>query len=133
MKYMVLMQFSQQTADFPPLTTWSPEEIQAHIEFMGTVNRELIDKGELVDAQGLTMPDQARVIRAGGRGEPVVTEGPFPETKEFLAGYWVVDCDSDERAVEIATHISTAPGPGGTALNMPIELRPIMSAPLPEL
>jgi hypothetical protein len=133
MKYMLLMQFSAQTADFPPIGTWSPEEIQAHLAFMGDVHRQLTDAGELADAQGLAMPDQAKIVRAGNGGEPVVTEGPFPETKEFLAGYWIVDCEGPERAVEIAAHVSTAPGPGGTPLNMPIEVRQVMSGPPEEL
>ena len=133
MKYMLLMQFSGQTADFPPIGTWSPEELQAHIAFMGDVNRKLTDAGELVDAQGLAMPEQARIVRAGSAGEAVVTEGPFPETKEFLAGYWIVDCDTPQRAVEVAAHVSAAPGPGGAPLNMPIEVRPVMSAPPQEM
>jgi hypothetical protein len=127
-KYMLLMQFSSQTADFPSIDTWTPEEIQAHIGFMRDINSKLTAAGELVDAQGLAGPPQARIVRAGAGGTPVVTEGPFPETKEFLAGYWVVDCDTPERAVEIAAHVSTAPGPGGRPLNMPIEVHPIMSA-----
>jgi hypothetical protein len=128
MKYMLLMQFSEQSADFPPIGTWSPDEIKAHIAFMGDVYRELTEAGELVEGQGLAMPDQARIVRAGRDGEPVVTEGPFAETKEFLAGYWIVECDTPDRAVKIAAHVSTAPGPGGTPLNMPIEVRQIMSA-----
>jgi hypothetical protein len=132
MKYMLLMQFSAQTADFPPIGTWAPEEIQAHIAFMREVNAKLTDAGELVDAQGLAMPDQAKIVRAGA-GAPVVTEGPYPETKEFLAGFWIVDCDTPERAVEIAAHVSAAPGPGGRPVNMPIEVRPVMSAPSEEL
>jgi hypothetical protein len=130
MKYMLLMQFSEQTADFPPIGTWSPEDLRAHVAFMQAVNKELIGAGELVDAQGLAMPDQARIVRAGrGDGAPVVIRGPFAETKEFLAGFWIVDCASSERAVEIAARVSGAPGPGGEPLNMPIEVRPVMSAP----
>jgi hypothetical protein len=79
------------------------------------------------------MPDQARIVRAGAQGEPVVTEGPFPETKEFLAGYWIVDVDSPQRAVELAAHVSSAPGPGGAPLRMPIEVRPVMAAPPTDL
>jgi hypothetical protein len=132
-KYMLLMQFSAQGADFPSIDTWTPEEIQAHIGFMIDTNGKLISDGELVDAQGLAGRQQAKIVRAGEGGAPVVTEGPFPETKEFLAGYWVVDCATPERAVEIAAHVSTAPGPGGRPLNMPIEVHPIMSAPPEEL
>jgi hypothetical protein len=130
---MLLMQFSAKTADFPSINTWTPDEIQAHIGFMIGVNEKLAAAGEMVDGQGLAMPEQAKIVRADRAGAAVVTEGPFAETKEFLAGFWIVDCDTPERAVEIAAHISTAPGPGGRPLNMPIEVRPVMSAPAPEL
>ncbi|MER8185035.1 YciI family protein [Kitasatospora sp. NPDC094015] len=133
MKYMLLMQFSAATADFPTIDTWTPEEIQAHIGFMRDTNAELSAAGELVDAQGLAMPDSARIVRSHGGGAPVVTEGPFPETKEWLAGWWIVDCDGLERAVEIAGAVSAAPGPGGAPLNMPIEVRQVMAAPTGEL
>ncbi|NEB77912.1 hypothetical protein G3I40_22230 [Streptomyces sp. SID14478] len=134
MKYMLLMQFSaEQQSEFPPLDTWSPDEVKAHIAFMGETNATLRKNGEFVDAQGLAMPDTARIVRAHGKDAPVITEGPFPETKEFLAGYWIVDCASDERAVELAAHVSTAPGRGGRPLNMPIELRQVMSGPPEDL
>lgn len=133
MKYMLLMQFSAATADFPYIGDWEPAEIQAHIDFMGQVNKELTASGESVDAQGLSGPDTAKIVRGGSGGAPVVTEGPFPETKEFLAGFWIVDCESEERVLELAAHISAAPGPGGTPLNMPIEVRPVMSASSVEL
>ncbi|MER7336149.1 MULTISPECIES: YciI family protein [unclassified Micromonospora] len=130
---MLLMQFSAAGTDFPSIDTWTPEEIRAHIGFMAELNAKLAADGELVDGQGLAAPDQAKIVRAGADGAPVVTEGPFAETKEFLAGYWIVDCDSPERAVALAAHISTAPGPGGRPLNMPIEVRPVMSAPPQEM
>ena len=133
MKYMLLMQFSEQTADFPSIATWTPEEIQAHIGFMMDANKKIADAGELVEAQGLAMPEQARIVRAGKSGAPLITEGPYPETKEFLAGYWIVDCESPERAYEIAAYVSAAPGPGGAPLNMAIEVRQVMSAPTEEL
>lgn len=133
MKYMLLMQFSGAQVDFPAIDTWAAEDIKAHIEFMRSVNEKAIHAGELVDAQGLAMPDQAKIVRAGDGPAPVVSDGPFPETKEFLAGYWIVDCETPERAVEIAAHVSAAPGPGGVPLNMPIEVRQVMSAPSEEL
>ncbi|UNO43489.1 YciI family protein [Streptomyces sp. MST-110588] len=132
MKYMLLMQFSEKTG-IPPISTWSSQEVQAHIAFMRETNQRLSDAGELVDAQGLAMPETARIVRARGGGEPVVTEGPFPETKEFLAGYWIVECDGPGRAVELAASVSAAPGPGGTPLNMPIEVREVLSGPPGEL
>ncbi|MFC0861834.1 YciI family protein [Sphaerimonospora cavernae] len=132
MKYMLLMQFSEQTG-LPPIETWPQEDVKAHIQFMRDVDKKFVDAGELVDAQGLAMPDQARIVRADGVGSPVVTDGPYPETKEFLVGYWIVDVESQERAVELAAYVSAAPGPGGRPLNMPIEVRQVMSAPPAEL
>jgi hypothetical protein len=79
----------------------------------------------------LSGPDQAKLVRAGANGAPV-TDGVFPESKEFLAGYWIVDVESEARAFEIAAQASAAPGPGGKPLNMPIEVRPVMSGPPPE-
>ncbi|MEU3456688.1 YciI family protein [Micromonospora sp. NPDC006766] len=130
---MLLMQFSAAGADFPSIDTWTPEEFQAHIDFMRDVNAKLTADGELIQAEGLGGPQQARIVRAGENGAPVVTEGPFAETKEFLAGWWIVDCETPQRAVEIAAYISAAPGPGGRPLNMPIEVHPVMSAPPQEI
>ncbi|GIH28394.1 hypothetical protein Aph01nite_67040 [Acrocarpospora phusangensis] len=132
MKYMLLMQFGQ-LAEFPPIMTWAPEEVAAHIDFMRHANEKLTEAGELVEAQGLAMPDLARTVRASDSGTPVVTDGPYPETKEFLVGYWIVDCESQDRAFEIAAFVSAAPGPGGKPLNMPIEVRQVMSGAPEEL
>jgi hypothetical protein len=90
--------------------------------------KRLAASGELASAEGLSGPDQARCVRAGKDGEPV-TDGIFPETKEFLAGYWIVDVDSPDRAYAIAAEASAAPGPGGRPLNMAIEVRQVMSGP----
>jgi hypothetical protein len=95
---------------------------------MHDFNKALTAAGEWVDAQGLTPPGQAKLVRAGKDGRPV-TDGPFPEAKEFLAGYWIVEVDRPERAYELAAKASAAPGPGGKPLNMPIEVRQVMSAP----
>lgn len=133
MKYMMLMQFSAAQTDFPGIDTWSAEEIRAHVAFMQRANEEFTGSGELVAAEGLAMPDQARIVRANGERPPVVSDGPFPETKEFLAGWWIVDCETPERAVELAALVSAAPGPGGRPLNMPIEVRAVMAAPPGEL
>ena len=132
MKYIVLMQFSAAGTDFPSMDTWTQEEVRAHIEHMHRLNEELAASGERVDAQGLAGPQTARIVRANG-GSPLVTDGPFPETKEFLAGYLIVDCADEERALEVAARMSAAPGPGGAPLNMPIEVRPVMSAPPADL
>lgn len=105
---------------------WPKKDIQAHIAFMGTFAQKLAAAGELVAAEGLAGPDEAKLVRAGGDGEPV-TDGVFPESKEFLVGYWIVDVDSPERAYAIAAEASAAPGPGGVPLRMAIEVRQVMS------
>src|SRR4051812_22520071 len=129
MRYMLMMHVPRATGDYQ-ITSWSPADIKAHMQFMKDLNRELTEAGELVGAEGLAMPGEARVVRAAKDGAPVVTDGPFPEAKEFLAGYWIVDVETTERAYEIAAKVSTAPGPGGTPLNMAVEVRQVMSAPL---
>lgn len=133
MKYMLLMQFSAATADFPGMDQWKPEEIQAHVQFMKEINSGLAAAGELVDAQGLAMPDTARIVRSHSGGAPVVTEGPFPETKEWVAGWWIVDCETEQRVIDIAAAVSAAPGPGGRPLDMPIEVRQVMAGPPTEV
>jgi len=130
-KYMLLMHYTD--LGVPEISHWAPEDIKRHIGFMHTFNRELTESGELVDAQGLAGPDRARVVRATPEGPPAVTDGPFPETKELLAGFWVVDCADEARAVEIAARASTAPGPDNVPLNMPIEVRQIMAGPPEDL
>jgi hypothetical protein len=127
---MLMMHVPRGTGDYQ-ISNWSPEEFKAHIAFMQNLNRELTDSGELVGAEGLAAPREARVVRAGKNGVPAVTDGPFPESKEFLAGFWIVDVDRPERAYEIAAKASAAPGPGGAPLIIPIEVRQVMSAPLP--
>ena len=126
MKYILMM--NTMKAGNAGFSGWSQQDIHAHIGFMMNLNRELRESGELVSAEGLSFPDQARLVRAGQNGEPV-TDGIFPESKEFLAGFWIVDVDTPERVYAIAARISAAPGAGGVALNMPIEVRPVMSAP----
>jgi hypothetical protein len=111
--------------------SWPRQDIKAHIDFMIRFSKELAEAGELVGAEGLDTPGQARIVRAGKNGKPEVTDGPFAEAKEFLAGYWIVDVESPERAYEIAGRASAAPGPGGAPLNMPIEVRQVMSGPPP--
>jgi hypothetical protein len=112
---------------------WSPAAIKAHIDFMMRLNKELTASGELVAAEGLAGPGEARVVRATKGGPPAVTDGPFAEAKEFLAGFWIVDCASTERAYDIAGRASAAPGPDGAPMGIPIEVRQVMSAPAPEV
>jgi hypothetical protein len=127
MKYMLMMQGTR--SGWEAMGSWSPGEIRAHVEFMIRLNEELRRNGELVLAEGLDLPHHAKVVQARQPGTPVVSDGPFAETKEFLAGFWIVDVPSEQRAIEIAAKASTAPGPGGTPLGIPIELRRVGSAP----
>ena len=129
MKYMLLMQFSQVSAGFPSMDQWTRDEIAAHIAFMRDADKEIAARGRLIDAQGLASPDQARIVRAGADGSAVITDGPYPETKEFLAGYWLVDCPTPDAAYDLAAYLSTAPGPGGRPLNMPLHVQPVLDAP----
>ena len=108
------------------IASWPKQDIKAHIAFMVSFAKKLGESGELVSAEGLAAPDQAKRVRAGKDGKPV-TDGVFPESKEFLAGYWIVDVESPERAYQIAAQASAAPGPGGAPLNMAIEVRQVMS------
>jgi len=125
-KYILMM--NTMKAGSQGFDRWSPQEIQAHIAFMIGLNKDLAASGVLVGAEGLAFPDEAKVVRAGKNGEPV-TDGVFPESKEFLAGFWVVEVEKPEEAYAIAARVSAAPGAGGKPLNMPIEVRQVMSGP----
>ena len=125
MKYMLLM--SGKKADFEWYARWTREDFRVQAAFMRAFSRELKESGAFVATEGLAFPDQATVVRAGSDGEPV-TDGVFPESKEFLAGYWIVDVENAEQAYTIAARVSAAPGPGGVPSNMPIEVRQVMSS-----
>jgi len=126
MKYMMMMN----TPGGGPyqVAQWQPKDLHAHLAFMKDFARRLRESGELVAAEGLAGPDQAKLVRAGKNGQPI-TDGVFPEAKEFLAGYWIVDVSGPERAYELAAQASAAPGPGGEPLDLAIEVRQVMSAP----
>jgi hypothetical protein len=127
-KYMILMNATQ--ANLGSFGSMRPEEIKAHIEFMHTLNAELRSSGEFVLAEGLTPPNEARIVRANAEGgKPIVSDGPFAETKEFLMGFWILECPNVERALALAARISTAPGGGGKPMNFPVEVRPVGTPP----
>ncbi|HJS46645.1 MAG TPA: YciI family protein [Gemmatimonadales bacterium] len=130
MKFMLMMHAPRGNGDWQ-IEGWTAGDFKAHIEFMHSYNKALTEAGEFVAAEGLTPPGQAHLVRAGANGAPPVTDGPFPESKEYLAGYWIIQVDRPERALELAAKASAAPGPGGRPLNMPIEVRQVMSGPLP--
>lgn len=126
MKYILMMNCP--ATGYETLGAWPKKDIQAHIAFMHDLNKALRDSGELVSAEGLASPQQAKLVRAGKDGTPI-TDGVFPEAKEFLAGYWIVEVKSPEQAYKIAARASAAPGAGGAPMNMPIEVREVMSGP----
>jgi hypothetical protein len=128
MKFMLMMNAPRGDGDWG-VASWAPEDLRAHIGFMKRFAEELKNAGELVSAQGLASPGEARIVRAGKGGAPEVTDGPFAEAKEFLAGFWIVDVESAEQAYGIAGRASAAPGPGGAPMNLAIEVREVMSAP----
>lgn len=127
-KFMLMMNAPRGSGDWG-VAKWAPEEVRAMVAHMHALNAELAAAGELVSAEGLTPPAEARLVRAGDGGRPVVTDGPFAETKEFLAGFWIVAVQTAERAYEIAARASAAPGPGGVPMGMPIEVREVGVAP----
>ena len=130
MKYILMMGGTK--ADFDWYAKWSKQDLQAHFAFMRALSKELKDSGTFVSAEGLAFPDQAKIVRAGRDGAPI-TDGVFPEAKEFLTGYWIVEVESPEQAYSVPARVSTAPGPGGTPGNQPIEVRQVMSGPPAEL
>jgi hypothetical protein len=129
MKYILMMNTMRAGAGVPD---WPQKDLQAHMAFMMRFCEDLRKSGELVSAEGLAFPNEATFVRAGKDGMPI-TDGVFPEGKEFLAGYWIIEVANRDRAHAIAARASAAPGPGGAPLNMPIEVRPVLCAPPPEM
>jgi hypothetical protein len=130
MKYILMMNIPK--AGYEAFGVWSQKDIEANIAFVKRLNKALSDSGEFVAAEGLAMPDRAKVVRAGKDGVPI-TDGVFPESKEFLAGYLIVDVEGTKRAYEIAANWSAAPGPGGSPWNVPIEVRQVLGGGAAEL
>jgi len=125
MKYILMM--SGKKSDFEGYAKWSKQELQANVAFMRAFSKELKDSGVFVATEGLAWPNEAKMVRTGSHGKPI-TDGEFPESKEFLAGYWIIDVKSPEQAYKIAARASQAPGPGGKPGNMPIEVRQVLSS-----
>jgi hypothetical protein len=125
MRFMMMMNAPAGTGDYQ-INDWSPEDFKAHMAFMHQFNAEIRSSGEFVLGEGLTPPRDARLVRAGKDLTPI-TDGPFAESKEFLAGFWIIEVESAERAYQLAAKVSSAPGPRGKPLNMGVEVRPIMS------
>ncbi len=123
MKYILMMTGTK--AGVGTYRAWCEQDRQAHMAVLTRISRELRESGEFVASEGLAGPDQAKLVRGEKDGMPM-TDGIFPESKEFLLGYWIIDVETPERALAIAGRISTAPGPGGVPTNMPIEVRQIV-------
>lgn len=124
-KFMLLTKYDRELG-LPPMTEWDPVDMAAHLDYLKRINRELAANGELIEVSALTGPELAKIVSSDGRSTPVITDGPFPEAKEVLAGYQMVDVESEERAVEIAAQVSAAPGPGGVPIRQRIEVRQVM-------
>ncbi len=120
MKYILLMSGTKAGVD--TYHAWSPKDTGAHFATLQSIMKELTESGEFVATQGLAQPAEAKLVR-GEKNDLPITDGVFPESKEFLLGYWIVDVASPERAYAIAGRISAAPGPEGVPTNMPIEVR----------
>lgn len=130
-KYLLLKHYRggpEQHRPSPPMDQWAPEDVDAHMAFLQHVGEMLRETGEFVDAQALT-PAQTWVRYGGPGAAPVVTDGPHPETSDLIAGWYMVDVDSYERAVEIAAYVSSEPGQGGTPLYEWIDIREVMTGP----
>jgi hypothetical protein len=125
MKYILMMHGSKSTWD--GFARWSKEDLQRNVAFMREFSKELKDSGVFIATEGLAWPSEAKIVRARHDGEPI-TDGVFPESKEFLAGYWIIDVESPEQAYKIAARASAAPGTGGVRGNMPIEVRRVMGS-----
>jgi hypothetical protein len=125
MKYILMM--NARKADFEGYARWSKEDLQANVAFMRAFSTELKDDGVFISSEGLGWPNEARLVRAGSKGEPI-TDGVLPESKEFLARYWIIDVESPEQALAIAARLSQAPGARGKPGSMPIEVRHVLSS-----
>jgi len=123
-RYLLAVNFEGGVVD-TPMDEWKPEEVDAHLNYYHELTRELTASGELVQSEVLAGPDLAKIVTSDGN-RSVVTDGPFQEFKEWLAGYQIFDVDSEARALEIAARLSAVPGPDGVPLQQPIQVRQVM-------
>jgi hypothetical protein len=130
-KYLLLKHYRCANApaspDFVPMDQWTPEEVSAHMQYMEDYSARLEATGEFVD--GTAVSPEGTFVRYDGEGRPPVTDGPFAETKDLIAGWFVIDVDTYERALELAGELSAAPGAGGKPIHEWLELRPVLTAP----
>lgn len=126
-KFLLMVNHDNGVADGKPMDEWQPDEVKAHMDYYAVLQKELTESGEQVQFTALHDPRLARIVRSDGTSAPVVTDGPFPESKEVLAGFQVVDVESEARAIEIAARVSAVPGPGGVPIQQPVEVRQVMN------
>jgi hypothetical protein len=125
MKFMVQMNVKRG----PYMQGWGQDDIKRMVGYMNDINKDLRAAGQWVTAEGLVSPEEARLVTANQDGTPSVTDGPFAETKEFIAGFWVIDVKDINEAYQFAARVSACPGPGGKPLNFPVEVRAVGQAP----
>ncbi|MDO8394018.1 MAG: YciI family protein [Dietzia sp.] len=128
-KYLLLKHYrgAPEPPNNVPMTEWAPEEVSAHIQYMNDFAARLEESGEFVDANALS--ESGTWVRYDGEGRPPLTDGPFPETKDLIAGWMIIETASYERALELAGELSAAPGAGGEPIHKWLELRPFLEAP----
>ena len=126
-KYLLLKHYrgAPTAVNDVPMDRWTPDEISAHVQYMDDFAARLEETGEFVDSQALA--PKGSWVQYGGEGRPPVTDGPFAETKDLIAGWMIIDVDSHDRAVELAGELSAAPGAGGKPIHEWLELRPFLS------
>ena len=133
MRYMLLQAYGGvELEGCVPMSEWAPGDVRAHIDFQHALNTELLDSGELVDAQGLAGPDVAKFVVSDGVNPPKIVDGPYPESKELLAGYRIVDVETPERAIEIAAQTSATPDHEGNPIRQRIAVREVMWSAAPD-
>ena len=132
MKYLMLKHYRggpTPAVDNPPIDRWAPDDVDAHLKYMRDFADRLVETGEFVDAQALAA--EGAFVRYDGEGRPPVTDGPFAETKDLIAGWMIIDVESWDRAVELAGELSAAPGAGGEPIHEWLEVRPFLTAAAP--
>ncbi len=115
-------------SDGMPMLDWDPADVRAHLAYYEALNAELTERGELVGGEALAWPEATKIVRSDGKSAPVLTDGPYAEAKEQLAGFQIIDVESLERALDIAARVSAVPGPGGVPIQQPIEVRQVMDS-----
>ena len=128
-KYLLLKHYrgAPEPPNGVPMTEWAPEEVSAHIRYMNDFADRLAESGEFVASYALS--ESGTWVRSDGDGRPPLTQGPFAEDKDLIAGGMIIDTATYERALELAAELSAAPGAGGEPIREWLELRPFLESP----